>query len=69
MFRERFPDGRLRVNDATSVVALDLVILRHPVDRIDWPAGHAGFIELPDSGVGGFPLGGALICGLNASQG
>jgi len=33
---------------------LDLVVLEHLVDRIDRAAGHAGGVELPDPGVGGF---------------
>src|SRR6266851_5673983 len=35
----------------------DLIVLEHLVDRIDRAAGHAGGVELPDPGVGGFLLG------------
>src|SRR3977135_2934579 len=33
---------------------LDLIVLEHLVDGIDRAAVHAGGVELPDPGVGGF---------------
>src|SRR2546421_4450669 len=33
---------------------LDLGILEHLVDRIDWAAWHAGCVEFADPGLGGF---------------